>query len=374
MIGYACQDSSLMGILSIVKRILFFIQIIVPILLIIWGTISFVKMVHNPDEKNGIKKVVNQFLAAAVVFFVPLSVNVLMGIVGEDTGFSSCWMNADDVLSSHTTYDDFNSKEKQKIISDSSNYEKGESSVEKTDNPGSSTRTDYFDNVEGVAQLAVLMAGSATLHGEDAHIYSPTANPWCKVQDSRLYNEYRIMDEVITKYPNSCPNPNNLLCSGVSNYSYNNPAYASCAQAAAAVIRATVDPDFESAYPEMQLKYLQRNTEKWSMVQVVKAGERLDDTCKPGDLMITLGGLTHTMIYVGNEMVRQRFPESIGNVYQAGYSEGHARYPAIDYMDAAYADFYVFRPTGKGTFTYPFIDISSVLKMEVNWNNNQGIC
>ncbi len=374
MIAVVCRDSSLMGILSIVKRILFLIQIIVPILLIIWGTISFVKMVKNPEEKNGIKKIVNQFLAAAIVFFVPLSVNVLMGILGEDTNFSSCWIDADDVLSPNTKYYDYHSREKKKIISNTKDYEKGDPSTEKSTNPGSSIRTDYFDNVEGIAELAVLMAGTATMNGEDAHIYSPTANPWCKVQDSRLYNEYRIMDEVITKYPNSCPNPNNLLCSGVSNYSYNNPAYASCAQAAAAVIRATVDPDFESANPEMQLQYLQRNTEKWSMVHVVKTGERLDDFCKPGDLMITMGGLTHTMIYVGNEKVRERFPESIGNVYQAGYSEGHARYPSIDYMGTAYADFYVFRPTGEGTFTYPFIDIPNVLKMEVNWNNNQGVC
>ncbi len=51
-----CNAPSLVVIIHVTKNILFFIQMIVPILLIIWGSISFIKMVKNPEEKKRFKK------------------------------------------------------------------------------------------------------------------------------------------------------------------------------------------------------------------------------------------------------------------------------------------------------------------------------
>ena len=53
-----CNDSTLLGILSIVKKTMGFIQIIVPMLLIIWSGVSFIKLIKNPEEKKGIKKMI----------------------------------------------------------------------------------------------------------------------------------------------------------------------------------------------------------------------------------------------------------------------------------------------------------------------------
>ncbi len=124
-----CDDTTLSAILTIVKNIMTLIQIFVPILLIVFGTISFIKLVKNPEEKNGIKKIINQFLAAAIVFFVPVIVNAIMLLLGETNNISYCWNNVSGQISIGTDYIDISGKEKQKIYGNASDYEKGGSGV-----------------------------------------------------------------------------------------------------------------------------------------------------------------------------------------------------------------------------------------------------
>ena len=117
-------DKNLNIIFYVVKNILNLIMIIVPILLIIFGSISFIKLVKNPEEKNGTKKIINQFLAAAIVFFVPLFVNVVMGMLGENNSISRCWNDAS--KNGEATYiSSVREKEKKKFIVDSEDYEPG---------------------------------------------------------------------------------------------------------------------------------------------------------------------------------------------------------------------------------------------------------
>ena len=122
----ACNDYSLANILSIVKRIILLIQIIVPILLIISGTLSLIKSMQNPDEKDNHKKIINSFLAAAVVFFIPLLINLVFQMIGEKTSLSSCWVNANDVLDSTSPdYYETSEVEKKPIILNPDDYESG---------------------------------------------------------------------------------------------------------------------------------------------------------------------------------------------------------------------------------------------------------
>lgn len=126
-----CNDASLAGILSIVKNIMLLIQIIVPVILIISGIISFTQLMMNPDEKNGLKKLMNKFLAAATVFIIPMIINVVMGICGENYNFSSCWVNAGDYGFNNSEYNSSNDgtkKDKTKINGDYKNYEKSTNS------------------------------------------------------------------------------------------------------------------------------------------------------------------------------------------------------------------------------------------------------
>lgn len=200
-----------------------------------------------------------------------------------------------------------------------------------------------------ISSVAVAVAPDAqTKPGQDVHIYEPNAWPWNKVDEPKLEPFFNLMDAAYA--------------------SGGNKAYASCAQAAAAIIRATVDPDFETENPKAQEKYLKKNTEKWTFVGKVKAGESIDEKCQPGDLLITNVGWNHTLIYVGNAAARRKFPNTIGNVWFAGYNErDHARYPAIDYIKSFPVDFNIYRATGNGTFKNKFINLSDYVDLA-------GIC
>ena len=118
-------DSYLNNVFYIVKNILNIIMIVVPILLIVFGTYSFFKLVQNPDEKKGTKKVINQFIAAGIVFFLPIIVNAVMGLLGDNTKISSCWNNASDNITLSKSYEETDEKERKKFTYDAKDYEKG---------------------------------------------------------------------------------------------------------------------------------------------------------------------------------------------------------------------------------------------------------
>lgn len=112
-----CQRVALLPILSAVRKIILLIQIIVPILLIIWAIFGFVQLMHNPEQQNGVKKIFNRFIAAVIVFMIPFIVNMVMGLLGDSTSFSSCWKDAKDFKVTGSGYNEIDTnKKKQKIV------------------------------------------------------------------------------------------------------------------------------------------------------------------------------------------------------------------------------------------------------------------
>ena len=337
-----CNDIGLKNILVIVKNVLNIIHIIGPIICIIALIIAIVKITNNPDDKKLFKNIRNIIISLFVLFFIPMMINVVMDMLGEGTKLSSCW-NSSDKVDTNSSYIIENNKEKNTVINNSKDYEKGDSR-----------------GPLKVAELAVRVApyaspnkttryGPINYHNDSisakcGSYYTP--NPWFPPSqvDPKYKDFEKIMDAVINdKKPG-------------------NRAYGSCAQAAGGIIRAVVDPDFETTSPEHQIKYLDSNTSKWTLAMKLKPGDNLNKLLEPGDLLVTDEGWTHTMIYVGNEMVRRKFPKSDGNIFQAGYDDcDHARYPRIDKIDVTPVPFRVYRPTGSGNFKYEFIDIERVL-------------
>ena len=59
-LGNCCNSYVLANILNITQNIFSLIQLIVPILLIITGTIQFVQLTINPEMKDGFRKVLNK--------------------------------------------------------------------------------------------------------------------------------------------------------------------------------------------------------------------------------------------------------------------------------------------------------------------------
>lgn len=83
LISAVCSDPVLARFIVIIKNGLSLIQVIVPILLIVAGSVELLKLVLNPDDKNGTKAIANSFAAAVIVFFLPYVVNLTMSIVSS---------------------------------------------------------------------------------------------------------------------------------------------------------------------------------------------------------------------------------------------------------------------------------------------------
>lgn len=80
-------------IIAIVGFVLRIIQWVVPIILIILGTIDLVKAVIAGKEeeiKNNQKTLIKRVIAAVIVFLIPLIVGVITGLLGTND-WKDCW-------------------------------------------------------------------------------------------------------------------------------------------------------------------------------------------------------------------------------------------------------------------------------------------
>lgn len=87
-----CTDG-VAQIIAIVGFLLKIVQWIVPIVLILFGTIDLVKAViaSKEDEiKKNQQVLIKRVIAAVIVFLVPLIVSVITGLLGTDD-WKECW-------------------------------------------------------------------------------------------------------------------------------------------------------------------------------------------------------------------------------------------------------------------------------------------
>ena len=90
------KTSALMQIIGIAKAVVTVLQIIVPIALIVWGTIDIGKSVIAGDEKKikeAQKPFVKRIIAAIIVFCIPFLVNLILNFVSKGTWYA-CWGQA----------------------------------------------------------------------------------------------------------------------------------------------------------------------------------------------------------------------------------------------------------------------------------------
>lgn len=91
------------AIVNVVATFITIIKIVVPILLVVGGMISFLKVTFSSNVEEELKKaktkLINSIIAAAVVFFVVSIVNFAVSLVaGKDNEFMGCvkcFMNPD---------------------------------------------------------------------------------------------------------------------------------------------------------------------------------------------------------------------------------------------------------------------------------------
>ena len=92
----------LLPLVKVIVGVIIIFQIVIPIGLIIYGTIDLGKAVIASDEKEikaAQSRLIKRFIYAAAVFFVPLLVTVVMNVVatgaeGDATSWANCWKAA----------------------------------------------------------------------------------------------------------------------------------------------------------------------------------------------------------------------------------------------------------------------------------------
>ena len=129
-LGTCCSDYGLMRILDVLRRITDIVQIVVPILLIIALVIKLSQMMMNPEEKKEMKKIYNMGIAAVVIFFIPMLVDMTLGMMPSSFQLASCWNTAKQqsstISSSSHTYINTNKKKPTSVIVNPKVFEQGD--------------------------------------------------------------------------------------------------------------------------------------------------------------------------------------------------------------------------------------------------------
>lgn len=139
-IQYACSDSAMLALLTIVRRILAFIQIVGPLLALVSLSIHIIRLMKNPDDKKGWPRVKNSSIALVMLFFIPTIVNAAFGMLGDSTEISSCWNGANINIAREVTYQPIDGTIKSKgFIINPGEYEKGTPKPSPSPSSGSGT-------------------------------------------------------------------------------------------------------------------------------------------------------------------------------------------------------------------------------------------
>ena len=89
--------SNLSAVFVIIRVVFSIIQYVVPVILILMGSIDLVKAVTQGKEeeiKKGQKTLITRAIAAVIVFLIPLIVSIIMGLIGSNN-WKSCWNQAE---------------------------------------------------------------------------------------------------------------------------------------------------------------------------------------------------------------------------------------------------------------------------------------
>ena len=125
-----CSNEVIITFLIIFNRMMNLIRIIAPILLMISLSITIYRLVTNPDNDKVKKQIKNKLIAIFLLFFIP---TLVRGVIYLVTNNSSC-LEEEQILQINNSINLFENveyievdptREKQKIIDDPSEYEKG---------------------------------------------------------------------------------------------------------------------------------------------------------------------------------------------------------------------------------------------------------
>lgn len=182
-----CQSPVLQGVLSITKNVLLLIQIISPILLILSLTYNITGIMQNPDDsKKRMAKLKNSVIALVIIFFIPILINVVFGLIGENTTFSKCWKNAS--FTKSKSYFQEDPSKKKSILTNPDEYEKGQKNNNNTTSNENNSTGESSSSANSTSDKTDY--GNSTLNVEKA-VNTNHNNPKSNLHDGR--NVYRAV-------------------------------------------------------------------------------------------------------------------------------------------------------------------------------------
>lgn len=186
-IGTCCSNYAMVNFLDISRKIVSFIQLIAPIVLIGASIMQLIKMIINPDDKKGLKKITNKLIAAIVIFFVPIVFDISIGILPDNFSFSACWETAkinkeisDSAKLEYKSVSD--SRKSSSVINDSDIYQKG-NPRENNDSSGGNSSSVSGTGGQRIVNIALGELGNNDADG--SHMKYETfsglssSDPWC---------------------------------------------------------------------------------------------------------------------------------------------------------------------------------------------------
>ena len=93
-----CTDLAILGFVKILKTIFLMIEVLAPAFLVLSLGYLIFRLVTHKDEKDLDKtkgRIKNAVIATAIVFFIPVFINLLMYAIGEKFEVSACWKKAE---------------------------------------------------------------------------------------------------------------------------------------------------------------------------------------------------------------------------------------------------------------------------------------
>ena len=92
-----CADEGVQKVIGLIKILLEVVRYAIPIGLIVMTSLDVFKKVINPDEKEGQQKIIKRAIAAVLVFFVPVLIDIVMHLISVGGGnvnngnVGNCW-------------------------------------------------------------------------------------------------------------------------------------------------------------------------------------------------------------------------------------------------------------------------------------------
>lgn len=215
-VGTCCGNYALVGVLDIGRRIINLVQLLVPIILIIASIYQLVRMIINPEDKKGIKKITNKLIAASFVFFIPMVFDISIGVLPEDFSFSACWNTAKTMRevskASKVKYIALSDVPVSNIYTDSGSYQKGVSK----DTGGSGSAS----GVGGQRMVNIALGEVGTSEKGNAHHKYEAFNglddsqPWCAAFVTWVGGQAGYLDKNIMPRFVACTFPRTFAAMG----------------------------------------------------------------------------------------------------------------------------------------------------------------